>query len=93
MGSLSVELLYLGTCNYVKCEEGQWSKWSSDCGKGTRVRPINVIKQTIEKYSCAGLNQKCKEEDVEEREQLCKFKLTQTENIRSVIQGYSSPFP
>ena len=64
--------LVKGECTYLECTEGPWSDWSTKCGKGSRTRPINVIEKTVERYSCEGLNQNCREEDVEERNELCK---------------------
>ena len=44
-----------------------------DSGKGARTRPINVVEKVVERNSCEGLNQNCREEDVEERNELCKY--------------------
>ena len=57
----------------MECNAGQWSAWSTKCGKGARTRPINVVEKIVERHSCDGLNQNCREEDVEERNELCKF--------------------
>ncbi|XP_066936875.1 uncharacterized protein [Clytia hemisphaerica] len=72
-------------CTYLECHSGTWSSWNTKCGKGHRTRPINVIEKSLERYSCEGLNQHCKEEDVEERNQLCEC-----ESVDCVAAEWSS---
>ena len=61
-----------GECETVDCVPSAWSSWSSECGKGQRVRSINPMKKTIKKYSCQGVKTTCeKDEEKEERNTKC----------------------
>ena len=63
-----------GTCNYVECKYGQWSQWSTTCGKGERRRTMQTIGKTTQRENCNGLPQTCSSTpDVQTRTQKCKF--------------------
>eukprot|EP00794_Sanderia_malayensis_P017458 gene17458-19205_t len=60
------------TCNYVECQIGSWSQWSTSCGKGQRSRKLQTIRKTVQRESCAGLLQKCPDNpDVQSRTTNC----------------------
>eukprot|EP00794_Sanderia_malayensis_P018008 gene18007-19809_t len=62
----------LCTCNYVQCNYGQWSAWTTTCGAGERSRKMVATPKTEQKASCSGLPKSCSTAlDVDKRTKLC----------------------
>ena len=62
----------LGNCNYVECNYGQWSQWSTTCGRGERKRNMQQIRKTTQRVDCSGLPQTCSNTpNVQTRNQKC----------------------
>ncbi len=81
--------LYQGTCNFVECEYGPWSVWTTTCGAGERARKLVPTQKTEKRASCDGLAQSCsKTPDVQKRTELCKnsleFSLPNLPNLKQI---------
>ena len=61
-----------GQCNYVDCKYGEWSAWTTTCGKGERGRKLQPIQKTKEAESCDNLPKTCSvTPDIEKRTKMC----------------------